>query len=157
NALQVSNTRDPAGVLTTYYYDDGRRLFAMQRGGVRFYVATDQLGSPRVVTDTSGALVKVIEYDSFGEITGDSNPGGGVPIGFAGGLADGSTGFVRFGLRDYDPIAGRWTARDQAVFNGDQANLYAYVNNNPVDLIDPVGFGSGGVALCQGFCVGLKL
>lgn len=155
--LQVSNTRDPAGVLTTYYYDDGRRLFALQRGSTRYYVATDQLGSPRVITDTAGALVKFVEYDSFGNITLDDNPGFDLPIGFAGGVADRTTRFVRFGLRDYDPIVGRWTARDPAVFNSGQANLYAYVNNNPVNLIDPVGFASVGFSFCeQGGCVGWK-
>jgi RHS repeat-associated protein len=155
--LQVSNSRDPAGVLTTYYYDDGRRLFALQRGNIRYYVATDHLGSPRVITDATGSLVKVVEYDSFGNITLDSNPAFHIPIGFAGGVADGTTRFVRFGLRDYDPIVGRWTARDPAVFSSNQTNLYAYVNNNPVNLVDPVGFSSGGVSLCEGFCVGLKL
>ena len=156
NALQISNTRNPAGLLTTYYYDDGKRLFALQRSGTRYYVATDQLGSPRVITDPAGALVKVVEYDSFGNITQDSNPAFALPIGFAGGVADGTTGFVRFGLRDYDPIVGRWTARDPAVFNSRQANLYAYVNNNPVNLIDPAGFGSFGVTACEGLCVGVK-
>src|SRR5207237_10836665 len=78
NALLVSNTRDPAGVLTTYD-DDGRRLFALQRGSTRYGVATDQPGSPRVITDTASALVKVVAYDSFGNITLDSNPGFEIP------------------------------------------------------------------------------
>jgi len=157
HALQVSNTRDPVGVLTIYYYDDGRRLFALQRGSTLYDVATGQLGSPRVITDTAGTLVQVVEYDRFGHITLDSNPGFELPIGFAGGVVDDTTRFVRFGLRDDDPIVGRWTARDQAVCNSDQAHLYDYVNNNPVNLIDPVGFGSAGATLCQGVCVGLKL
>ncbi|MEO8133744.1 MAG: RHS repeat-associated core domain-containing protein, partial [Betaproteobacteria bacterium] len=154
--LQVSNTRAPSGVLTTYYYDEGRRLFAMQRGALRYYIATDQLGSPRVLTDTAGAVVRVLEFDAFGNVTADSNPAFELPIGFAGGLADGTTGLLRFGMRDYDPAAGRWTARDPALFDGAQANLYAYVNNNPVNLVDPLGLGSGGVGLCEGICVGLK-
>jgi len=157
NNLQVSNTRDLGGVLTTYYYDDGSRLFALQRGSARYYVATDQLGTPRVITDSAGALMKVVEYDSFGTMTLDSNPSFAMPIGFAGGLVDRTTGLVRFGFRDYDPIAGRWTARDPAVFNSDQINLYAYTHNNPVNLIDIVGFGSAGVSVYDGIGAGFKL
>ncbi|MBL0124794.1 MAG: hypothetical protein IPP88_19450 [Betaproteobacteria bacterium] len=157
NSLHVTHTRNTSGVLTTYYYDEGRRLFALQRGAIRYYVATDQLGSPRVISDAAGTVAKATDYDAFGQVTADSNPAFDVVVGFAGGLADGTTGLVRFGLRDYDPGAGRWTARDPAVFQGGQANLYAYGNNNPVNLVDPAGFGSGGVSLCEGVCAGFKL
>jgi RHS repeat-associated protein len=44
-------------------------------------------------------------------VTADSNPGF-QPFGFAGGLYDPDTGLVRFGARDYDAAAGRWTAND---------------------------------------------
>jgi uncharacterized protein RhaS with RHS repeats len=46
---------------------------------------------------------------------------------------------VRFGARDYDPYTGRWTARDPILFAGGQSNLYAYVNNDPVNGVDPTG------------------
>jgi RHS repeat-associated protein len=61
------------------------------------------------------------------------------PFGFAGGLHDRETGLVRFGARDYDPWTGRWTLRDPIKFDGGQANLYAYVDNEPVNFIDPTG------------------
>jgi len=156
NALQVTHARSAAGILTTYYYDEGRRLYALQRGTNRYYVATDALGSPRVITDSAGTAVRVIEYDHFGGITADSNPAFDLPVGYAGGLADGVTGLVRFGMRDYDPAVGRWTARDPALFDSHQSNLYAYVSNNPVNLVDPAGFSSGGIGLCEGVCVGIK-
>jgi RHS repeat-associated protein len=156
DALLLTQSRNPAGVLTTYFYDEGRRLFALQRGANRFYVGSDQVGSPRVVTDSAGAVVKVVEYDGYGVPTLDSNPAFELPIGFAGGVSDATTGFVRFGLRDYDPVEGRWTARDPATFGGGQANLYAYVNNDPVTRIDPSGFGSAGLGVCEGVCVGFK-
>ena len=35
-------------------------------GARRFYVGTDQVGSPRVVVDASGAVVKRLEYDAYG-------------------------------------------------------------------------------------------
>jgi len=79
-----------------------------------------------------------IDYDSFGRVLADSNPGF-QPFGFAGGLYDPDTGLVRFGARDYDPETGRWTAKDPLLFRGGAANLYSYVLNDPVNRIDPDG------------------
>ncbi|MCP4252560.1 MAG: RHS repeat-associated core domain-containing protein, partial [Candidatus Scalindua sp.] len=61
------------------------------------------------------------------------------PFGFAGGLHDMDTGLVRFGARDYDTSIGRWTAKDPIDFAGGDVNLYGYVQNNPVNFIDPLG------------------
>ncbi|MEX0711895.1 MAG: RHS repeat-associated core domain-containing protein, partial [Pirellulales bacterium] len=157
NAFQVTATRAPSGQLTTLFYDEAGLLFALERGGVRFYVAADQVGTPRVVSDAAGQAVKVLEYDSFGSLMADSNPGFDLPVGFAGGLADAATGLVRFGLRDYDPAAVRWAPRDPAVFDGGQANLYAYVNNNPVSLTDATGLTSLEGSLYAGIGVGVKI
>ena len=49
------------------------------------------------------------------------------------------TGLVRFGLRDYEPETGRWTARDPILFDGGQANLYVYAGSDPVGQRDPTG------------------
>jgi RHS repeat-associated protein len=76
----------------------------------------------------------------------DTNPGF-QPFGFAGGLYDADTGLVRFGARDYDAITGRWTAKDPILFAGGQANLYAYVNGDPVNHLDPKGQGAIGGAV----------
>jgi uncharacterized protein RhaS with RHS repeats len=46
---------------------------------------------------------------------------------------------VRFGFRDYDPDVGRWTAKDPILFAGGATDLYGYVQNDPVNLIDPLG------------------
>ena len=124
--------RAPSGELTFLYYDDEGLLYALQRGASRYYVATDQVGSPRVVTDAAGTVVKTVAYDSFGNVTADSAPGFELPFGFAGGLADPVTGLVRFGFRDYEPETGRWTARDPILFEGGQANLYVYAGGDPV-------------------------
>jgi hypothetical protein len=45
---------------------------------------------------------------------------------------------VRFGARDYDAVTGRWTAKDPSLFI-DGTNLYAYVNDDPLNGIDPSG------------------
>ncbi len=84
-------------------------------------------------------VVKEVVYDSFGNITEDSNESFKIPLGFAGGLQDRETGLVHFGYREYDPFTGRWTAKDPIGFNGGDSNLYGYVLNDPVNLVDPWG------------------
>jgi RHS repeat-associated protein len=143
DALQVTAMRTAAGRLDVFFYDDAGRLYAIQRGTERFYVATDQVGSPRVVSDEDGTVVKEIGYDAYGRVMSDSAPAFVLPIGFAAGLADPGTGLVRFGMRDYDPQAGRWTTPDPLMFAGGERNLYAYAGNSPVAQVDRVGLGSG--------------
>jgi len=111
----------------------------MIKGGVTYRIISDHLGSPRLVIDTTnGAVTQRVDYDAFGNITNDTNPGF-QPFGFAGGIYDPHTGLVRFGARDYDPQIGRWTAKDPIRFRGGDANLYGYVFNDPLNWIDPSG------------------
>jgi RHS repeat-associated protein len=79
-----------------------------------------------------------MNYDEFGNVTSDTNPGF-QPFGFAGGLYDRDTGLIRFGARDYDPMTGRWTAKDPLLFEGLVTNFYEYVVNDPIRFIDPEG------------------
>ncbi len=97
------------------------------------------MGSPRVVLRASdGAVVRRVSYDSFGVET-VAVATLDLPIGYAGGLRDATTGLVRFGLRDYDPASGRFVARDPSFFGGSPENLYGYVGNNPITQKDPTG------------------
>ena len=126
-------------LLQRYTYADARMPVSMTAGEATYFLLTDQVGTLRAVTDTTGAIVKRIDYDSFGNIIADSNPAFNVPFGFAGGLHDRDTGLVRFGARDYDPAIGRFTAKDPIDFAGGDTNLYAYTMNDPVNWIDPLG------------------
>jgi RHS repeat-associated protein len=102
-------------------------------------VISDHLGSPRLVVNvTNGALMQRMDYDEFGQVITDTNPGF-QPFGFAGGLYDRDTKLVRFGARDYDAETGRWTAKDPIGFSGGDTNLYGYVLNDPVNGIDALG------------------
>jgi RHS repeat-associated protein len=97
------------------------------------------LGSPRqIVNIADNTVAQAINYDVWGKVINDSNPGF-QPFGFAGGLYDSDTQLVRFGARDYDAQTGRWTAKDPIEFDGGDSNIYAYVGGNPVNAIDPSG------------------
>ncbi len=122
-----------------FLYADGWMPVAMTVGANTYYMGYDQVGSLRVVTDASGNVVRKVDYGSSGNIINDTNPAVSVPFGFAGGLHDRDTGLVRFGFRDYDPDTGRWSAKDPIGFEGGDADLYGYVLNNPVMLVDPIG------------------
>jgi RHS repeat-associated protein len=126
-------------LIMRFNYADGRMPVSMTYQGNTYYLAYDQIGSPIAVTDSTGNIVKKIEYDSFGNIISDSNPSMMIPFGFAGGFQDRDTALVRFGVRDYDPTLGRWTAKDPIDFAGENTNLYGYVANDPVNIIDPTG------------------
>jgi len=126
-------------LLRRFEYADARMPVAMTSAGSTYYITYDQVGSLRIITDASGNVLKRVDYDSFGNIIDDSNPDFTVPFGFAGGLHDRDTGFVRFGKRDYDPDIGRWTAKDPIRFWGGDTDLYGYCLNNPVNFIDSNG------------------
>ncbi|MDQ6423553.1 fibronectin type III domain-containing protein [Paenibacillus sp. LHD-117] len=164
--LQLSAVVDPDGAVTTYYYDEAGVLIALEQGDQRYYVVSDSVNTPLMIVVESGNIVKTLKYDSYGVLLADSNPAFELAIGYAGGLADAATGLIRFGKRDYDANAGRWTSPDPLYFDAQQANLYGYVNNNPIMLRDPCGLfcvgGSayggvgGGVKVClsdEGFSV----
>jgi RHS repeat-associated protein len=107
--------------------------------GTVYRFITDHLGSVRLVVNAeTGQVVQRMDYDAFGRVLQDTAPGF-QPFAFAGGLYDDDTGLVRFGARDYDAYTGRWTAKDPILFGGRQANLYAYVRNDPVNFFDPLG------------------
>ncbi|GBC59976.1 hypothetical protein DENIS_0918 [Desulfonema ishimotonii] len=126
-------------LLMRFEYAAGRMPVAMTKGGQRYYLAYDQVGTLRAVTDASGNAVKRVGYDTFGNVISDSNTAFAVPFGFAGGLHDADTGLVRFGYRDYDPDTGRWTAKDPILFAGGDTDLYGYCLGDPVNFVDPEG------------------
>ena len=89
-------------------------------------------------------------YDAFGNLVSESAPAFDLPIGYAGGLDDRVTGLVRFGFRDLDTASGRWTARDPALYDGGQANLYTYVGGDPVSHATRSGCGAWAAPYYQG-------
>ncbi|MFP5387622.1 MAG: RHS repeat domain-containing protein, partial [Bacteriovoracia bacterium] len=111
----------------------------MKIGTSTYKIIKDHLGSPRLVVKSSnGQVVQRMDYNEWGKVTLDTNPGI-QPFGFAGGLYDPDTKLVKFGARDYNPETGRFISKDPIGFRGGDTNLYRYVRNDPVNLVDPSG------------------
>lgn len=111
-------------------------------GGQRYRIISDHLGSVRLVVDSlTGVIVQRVDYDPWGRITMDTNPGF-QPFAYTGGLYDPDTGLHNFGQRDYDASTARWMTRDPIGFDGGQFNLYEYSASDPINRTDRSGLES---------------
>lgn len=147
NRYLYSNGLDPIAemdangtVITRYVYGDKPNVPSyMIKAGVKYRIISNHLGSPtRVVNTDTGQIMQEIQYDAWGNIITDTNPGFQM-FGFAGGIYDQDTKLTRFGYREYDSKIGRWLTKDPIKFTSHHENLYAYLNSNPVTLIDETG------------------
>ena len=139
--LRPAAKLDASGtVVQQYVYATGiNSPDAMIQDGMTYALIRDHIGSVRLVVDgDSGEIAQRMDYDEFGNVTLDTNPGF-QPFGFAGGLYDPDTSLVHFNARDYNPRIGRWTHKDPIRFNSGDTNLYGYVSSDPVNLIDANG------------------
>jgi len=104
--------------------------------GRRLYYAYDGLGSVAGLTNHRGKVKTRYRYDAFGEVVEGSLKYN--PYAFTGKRLDTESGLYHFHFRQYDPEAGVWTTPDPISIWGGM-NLYRYVQNNPVNHIDPLG------------------
>jgi RHS repeat-associated protein len=126
-------------VVSRFVYAGEMAPAYLVKAGQSYQLIRDQVGSVRLVVNTAtGAIAQQLDYDSFGNVLADTNPGF-QPFGFAGGLYDPLTKLVLFGARDYDPQIGRWTRQNPAWFSGNDPNLYRYCSNDPINSFDPLG------------------
>jgi RHS repeat-associated protein len=137
--LPIAELNENDRIINTFVYADQNTPILMRKGSVEYYIVSDIRGSVRmVVKTTDGNVLQKLEYDAFGKVVSDDNPGY-TPFGYAGGLYEYRTGLVRFGARDYLAEIGKWTAEDPIGFLSGGFNDYAYVSNDPINNIDPSG------------------
>jgi len=148
----AAELNENGNIISHFVYMNGKNIpVYMVRNGIVYRIIVDHLGSPRHVIDVfTGNDIQQIDYSETGNIIMDTNPGF-QPFGFAGGLYDRDTGLTRFGVRDYDPVTGRWASKDPIGFEGGDPNLYGYVASDPINFKD-----SGGKAkdpICMAECL----
>ena len=110
-------------------------------GAGSFYHA-DLQASVTTLTDGTGAITGSYRYSAFGSVTSQTGTAAAAnPYRFNGilGVADRGTGTLDMRNRFYDPALGRFTQRDPIGLAGTDANVYRFVNNNPVAFTDPSG------------------
>jgi len=108
-----------------------------------FFIHTDHLNTPRVITNQAGQAVwRWDQTDPFGGNVPDENPSGlgnfTCNLRLPGQYFDKETNLHYNYFRDYDPAIGRYVQSDPIGLRGG-INTYAYVNSNPLGLSDPLG------------------
>ncbi|MBY0507023.1 MAG: RHS repeat-associated core domain-containing protein [Bryobacteraceae bacterium] len=153
------------GSRTVFVYDAAGQL-AAEYGGTQndlpgtppYYLHADTLGSTRLTTDANGTVVRRADYWPFGQeinsLTQDApyrtsgmgyNSGLRTPsMMFTGKERDFETGLDYFGARYLSSAQGRFTNpdapfADQHPSDPQSWNLYSYVRNRPLKLVDSDG------------------
>ena len=115
------------------------RWLAQESGGQTLWALTDHQGSVRDVVDDDGAVLNHIVYDSFGQVTSESDPTVDFRFGYTGRELDEETGLLQYRARYYDAAVGQFVSEDPIGFSAGDANIYRYVGNSPTNYTDPSG------------------
>ncbi|MFC1524965.1 RHS repeat domain-containing protein [Planctomycetota bacterium] len=159
---------DGSQYVETYFYYDGARcieernasdtmiaqyvfgngideVLTMDRNSETYYYHENSLGSIYAVTTATGTVAERYSYDAYGNV--GFYDGSGTPISqsaignrilFTGREYDIEVKLYHYRIRGYSADLGRFLQRDPAE-DDNLLNLYAYVKNNPINLIDPFG------------------
>jgi RHS repeat-associated protein len=130
----------PDGTITKEYLSLGSsRLATVDTAtNTMYYFLNDHLGTPLMMTDSTGKVVWQARYKPFGEAHVHPRATITNNFRFPGQYYDEETGLHYNYFRYYDPETGRYIRPDPAGLAGG-TNLFLYTNNNPICLTDPDG------------------
>ena len=106
----IAETTSAGATVAEYIWLESQPLAKIDPGGTR-HIHTDHLGTPQVMTSSTGAIVWQIESKPFGEtvsLTGTAL----LNLRFPGQYYDGETGLHQNWFRDYMPKVGRYIEAD---------------------------------------------
>jgi len=149
--------QDPAAAATRYVYDGSNvhleygagntlqaayaqtlvigGVLAQSRGGQNSSYVQDGQGSTTALLDSSGHVSASYNYDTFGRPAASNPSSPPQTYSYTGQTYDSASGLYYMRARYYDPGTGRFLSEDPV----QSANRYAYVGNDPTNLVDPTG------------------
>jgi RHS repeat-associated protein len=129
----------------------GTAIYNSTSGSPVYYRHADWLGSSRLTSTASRGLYSSQAYSPFGESYQTAGASGAtssaVDPNFTGQNSDAVPSLYDFSFREYCPSQGRWISPDPAGLaavdptNPQSWNRYAYVMNDPMIFVDPLGLG----------------
>jgi RHS repeat-associated protein len=128
----MCEARDGSGSLLNQYFPYGQTI-----SGSNYFYTIDHLGSVREMTDSSGNIQAQYSYDSYGRVA-QLQGSLAADFQYAGYYFHAPSGLNLAVHRAYSSGLGRWTSRDPLAEN-EGTNLFCYVDNEPVNDIDPLG------------------
>jgi RHS repeat-associated protein len=108
------------------------------------YLHHDQQGSTRLLTGSTGTVEATMTYDAYGNKTGSTGTAT-TSMGYDGQYTSSDTGLIYLRQRVYDPATAQFLSVDPL----EKLTLapYNYVEDNPVNAVDPTGLcGTGSVS-----------
>ena len=145
---RVADFNETSTDVQGFYEDLGYGINGSDDSLVAEYYAYNAVGSVVANTDQQGFVIHENDFDAYGRIIREEDhTSNNFPIEFGGSSndllfstkeRDYSTGLDNFGFRYYDSILGKFITRDPSGYP-DGPNNYLYVNNNPINSIDPLG------------------
>jgi RHS repeat-associated protein len=145
----ITNNQVTSYVWGLRYIDD---LVLRERGEERLYSLADPNWNVVAICDASGDIQERYTYDAFGkrnvfdvdfivkmETEFDWNRT------FTGQVFDVETGLMLYRNRYYSTELGRFVSRDPIVYDGNDKNVYRYLQNVPIIMGDPLGLFAPGI------------
>jgi RHS repeat-associated protein len=132
---QPTEERDASNSVTRRFYAQGEQI-----AGNSYYYDRDHLGSVRDLVDSTGTLRARYDYDLYGRRSANMvtvNPVE-ADFGYTGHYWHANSALGLAFYRFYSADLGRWLNRDP-LEEGGGMNLYRYVDNSPVSLLDRLG------------------
>ena len=138
--VNLAEELDASNQVVRRYFGLGEQIVSGTGSGTLLYYTRDHLDSVREAVDGSGSIRARYDYDPYGQSSLNQMTTAALEVTFkyAGYMQHPASGLALTINRSYDPALGRWSGRDP-IAERSGLNLYRYVRNRPVNLVDSLG------------------